>query len=102
MIAGAALMGAGYGTFQPVLYNKATFTVTNPSKSTMALALVLIANYGAIAVTPVIIDGFRSLLHAQNVTAFAFILNFVISVAFLIVAIVFRRSFAFRTGSDVD
>ncbi len=95
MMVGAALMGAGYGIFQPIIYNKATFTVTDPRKSTMALALVLIANYGAIAIAPVIIDGIRSLLHAGGVTGFAFILNFVLTAIFTVVVIIYRKSFIF-------
>lgn len=95
MMVGAALMGAGYGTFQPIIYNKATFAVTDPRKSTMALALVLIANYGAIAIAPVIIDGIRSLLHAGSVTGFAFILNFVLTAVFTVVVFIYRKSFIF-------
>ncbi|MDE7461403.1 MAG: MFS transporter [Paramuribaculum sp.] len=95
MMVGAAFIGAGYGIYQPVLYNKATFTVTDPRKSTMALALVLIANYGAIAIAPVIIDGIRSLLHAGGVTGFAFILNFVLTALFAVIVLIFRKSFIF-------
>lgn len=95
MMVGAALMGAGYGTFQPIIYNKATFTVTDPRKSTMALALVLIANYGAIAIAPVIIDAIRSLLHAGGVTGFAFSLNFVLTAIFTVVVFIYRKSFIF-------
>ncbi|MDE5744729.1 MAG: MFS transporter, partial [Paramuribaculum sp.] len=67
MYVGAALMGLGYGIYQPVIYNKATLTVTSPRKSTLALSIVLVANYTAIALEPVIIDGVRSLLNGSAV-----------------------------------
>ncbi|MDE5836711.1 MAG: MFS transporter, partial [Paramuribaculum sp.] len=45
MFFGAAFMGFGYGIYQPIIYNKATLTVTSPRKSTLALSIVLVANY---------------------------------------------------------
>lgn len=48
----AVLMGFGYGVFQPVIYDKATYTVTDGRKSTLSLAIVLSVNYIAVAMTP--------------------------------------------------
>lgn len=96
MCIGASLLGLGYGTYQPVLYNKATFTVTSPRKSTLALSIVLMANYTAIALAPVIIDSCRSLFHAQDMTAFAFKLNFFMTAVFAVFVTAYRRSFAFN------
>jgi MFS family permease len=96
MCIGACLLGLGYGTYQPVLYNKATFTVTSPRKSTLALSIVLMANYTAIALAPVIIDSCRSLFHAQDMTAFAFKLNFFMTAVFAVFVTAYRRSFAFN------
>lgn len=95
MVAGAALMGGGYGIYQPIAYNKAPQTVTDPAKNTMSLSLVLVANYAAVSVAPLIVDSLRSLLHASHVTGFAFLLNFVFSCAFLLLTISRRHSFAF-------
>lgn len=95
MMAGAALMGAGYGIHQPIIYNKAPETVTDPSMNTMSLSLVLVANYGAISAAPLIVDSLRSLLGAGGVTGFAFLLNFAMSIVFLAIAILRRKHFAF-------
>ena len=54
----AVLMGFGYGVFQPVIYDKATYTVTDGRKSTLSLAIVLSVNYIAVAMTPFVIDFF--------------------------------------------
>lgn len=96
MYVGAALMGFGYGVYQPIIYNKATLTVTSPRKSTLALSIVLVANYTAIAVAPVIIDGLRSLLHGNAIMAFAFKLNFFLTLAFAVLVVIKRNSFVFK------
>ena len=62
----ALMMGFGYGVFQPVIYDKATYTVTDGRKSTLALAIVLSVNYIAITVTPFIVDLFRHLFHTRS------------------------------------
>lgn len=95
MMAGAALMGAGYGIHQPIIYNKAPEAVTDPSMNTMSLSLVLVANYGAISAAPLIVDSLRSLLGAGGVTGFAFLLNFAMSIVFLAIAILRRKHFSF-------
>lgn len=96
MYVGAALMGFGYGIYQPVIYNKATLTVTSPKKSTLALSIVLVANYTAIALAPVIIDGLRSVMHGNAIIAFAFKLNFFLTLAFAVLVVMKRNSFVFR------
>lgn len=95
MMAGAALMGAGYGIHQPIIYNKAPETVTDSSMNTMSLSLVLVANYAAISAAPLIVDSLRSLLGAAGVTGFAFLLNFAMSIVFLAIAVLRRKHFSF-------
>lgn len=95
MMAGAALMGAGYGIHQPIIYNKAPEAITDPSMNTMSLSLVLVANYGAISSAPLIVDSLRSLLGAGSVVGFAFLLNFAMSIVFLAIAILRRKHFSF-------
>lgn len=95
MMAGAAMMGAGYGIYQPILYNKAPQVVTDPAKNTMSLALTLVANYAAISVAPLVIDALRNALHAESVTGFAFIVNFIMACAFLAISIACRKRFVF-------
>lgn len=96
MFLGAALMGFGYGIYQPIIYNKATLTVTSPRKSTLALSIVLVANYTAIALAPVIIDGLRSALNCGGMIAFAFKLNFFMTLIFAVIVAIRRNSFIFR------
>ncbi len=98
MIIGAACAGLGYGICQPMLYDKASVAVSNPCKSTLSLALVLAANYLAIVVAPFAIDGLRSMFHAAGVPTFAFIVGFVILVAFSAASIIFRHTFAFNVN----
>lgn len=98
MCVGAAVCGFGYGMCQPILYDKASLTVSSDSKATLALAIVLSSNYLAIVLTPFIIDACRTLFHAGGVPTFAFILNFALTVVYLGVAIWKRRSFALGVG----
>lgn len=99
MMAGAVLMGIGYGTSQPLIYDKATFTTTDPRKATLVLSFILAGNYLAIVVAPVVIDFAREMFHAENVRAFSFIFNCALAGLFLILAIVKRKSFIFSINS---
>lgn len=95
MCVGAALAGLGYGICQPLIYDKASRAVTSENMATLSLAIVLAANYIAIVLTPFIIDGLRSLLHAGHVACFAFIVCFVSLAAYTVVAFFARHRFVF-------
>lgn len=95
----AILMGFGYGIFQPVIYDKATYTVINGNKSTMALAVVLSVNYIAITLTPFIIDLFRDIFGTTS-NQFPFVLNFVFTLLFTVLVVLKRNSFTFRMSDD--
>lgn len=97
MCAASVLVGFGYGVFQPLIYDKATQVVTVPAKCTLALAFVLAANYISISVTPFIVDFFRGIFDpGHHSDTFPFVLNAVLLGIFLLVVIVFHRSFVFR------
>lgn len=98
MLTGSALMGFGYGVFQPIMYNKAPMTVNSPRKATLALAIVLVANYASIASAPLIVDTCRAFLSAAGDYAFAFKLNFYLTLAFLVIVIIKRKSFVFSAS----
>lgn len=100
MFVGAAFTGLGYGICQPMLYDKASYTVTNPEKLTLALAFVLTANYLAIAIQPFIISGISDLFHIKNENLFAFILSFGLVVAYTILILFTRKSFAFSVDKS--
>lgn len=95
----ALLMGFGYGVFQPVIYDKATYTVTDGRKSTLALAIVLSVNYIAVAVTPFIVDLFRDVFGTTS-NHFPFILNFIFTLLFAVVVVLKRKSFTFRMSDE--
>lgn len=95
----ALLMGFGYGIFQPVIYDKTTYTVTDGKKSTLALAIVLSVNYIAVAVTPFIVDLFRNMFHTSS-NHFPFILNFVFTLLFAIAVVWKRKSFTFSMNKE--
>lgn len=97
--AGALLTGAGYGVFQPLIYDKATQTVISPRKSTLALSFVLAANYLSISVAPFLTDGLANLLHCHS-ERFPFMLNVVLSAAFAALVIIYRKSFIFRVDKE--
>lgn len=97
MTIGAVLMGLGYGTSQPMIYDKATFATTDPKKATLVLSFILAGNYLAIVVAPVVIDFMRGILHAGDVKAFSFIFNAALAGLFLIFAVIKRKSFIFRS-----
>lgn len=95
----ALLMGFGYGIFQPLIYDKATYTVTDGRKSTLALAIVLSVNYIGITVTPFIIDCARHLFGTTS-NHFPFIFNFFLTMLFGIVVVLRRKSFTFRISEQ--
>lgn len=95
----AILMGFGYGVFQPVIYDKATYTVTDGRKTTLALAVVLSVNYIAITVTPFIVDFLKNLLGVSD-NHFPFVLNFIMTVIFAIVVMARGKSFTFCMSSE--
>lgn len=100
MCIGAGAAGLGYGIIQPLMYDKASLAVEDPRKATLALAVVLSANYLAIVVAPFAIDGLRSLFHAGGVPTFAFLVSFVLLAAFSVVAWTLRHTFAFSIKSQ--
>lgn len=97
MCLASALIGLGFGVFQPLIYDKATQIVTVPAKATLALSIVLAANYISISATPFIVDGISDLLDPHRLNnAFPFILNTVLLIVFAIIVVISRKSFVFR------
>jgi hypothetical protein len=95
----AMLMGFGYGVFQPVIYDKATYTVTDGRKSTLALAIVLSVNYVAVAMTPFVVDLFRHIFGTAS-NHFPFILNCTLTMLFAVVVVLRRKTFTFRMSNE--
>lgn len=100
MFVGGALTGLGYGICQPVIYDKASYTVTNPLKATLALAFVLTANYLAIAIEPFVISGIGNLIHYNNQNIFAFEFSLGLVIAYTIISLFLRKKFAFSVDKS--
>lgn len=100
MCVGSSLAGLGYGICQPLIYDKASDAASSGRNATLALSIVLSANYLAIVLTPFVIDGLRSLLHAQGIGTFAFLINFVLLGLYCLVTLFCRRSFAFSISKN--
>ena len=98
MCIGAALVGLGYGICQPVIYDKASQCVDNEKKATMALAFVLSANYLAIVVSPFLIGGLRDVFHVQPGGTFAFLVSFILLIAYAVITFTMRKKFAFSVN----
>lgn len=90
---GAMLMGFGYGTLQPIIYDKAADASTG-KKSTLALAIVLAMNYIAVTVAPFIVDLFKDLFHTQT-NHFPFVLNLTFVILYVVYGLIRRKSFSF-------
>lgn len=97
----SVLVGFGYGVFQPLIYDKATQIVTVPGKATLALAIVLAANYISISATPFIVDFFRNIFEPHiHTNTFPFLLNSALLVIFTLIVILCRKSFVFRIDNS--
>ncbi|MEG1838727.1 MAG: MFS transporter [Bacteroidaceae bacterium] len=97
--AGVFLMGFGYGIFQPVIYDKATQTIVSERDATLALSFVLAINYLAITLSPFIVDFFSSFVKEPS-AQFPFLLNFVMAILFIVIIIIYRRSFVFSIDKN--
>lgn len=89
----AIAMGLGYGVIQPVSYDKTTY-VSAPAKNTEALAYVMIMNYLAIVLCPVIFDAFKTIFHIKSNVS-AFVVSAIIAVGLVIVAMLGKKNFVF-------
>ena len=97
---GALLVGFGVGTLQPVIYDKATEIVDSPRRMTMAMAVILTANYLAISLLPIINDFFARLFGCKSSLIFPFLFALVLIVAATGVAFYNRRGFIFGIRSS--
>ncbi len=100
MCIGAALVGLGYGISQPIIYDKAAQCVDNEKKATMALSFVLTANYLAIVVSPFLIGLLRDIFHVAAGGTFAFLISFILLIAYVVITFVMKKKFAFSVSSQ--
>lgn len=95
MYVGSVLAGLAFGIFQPLIYDKTSYAVKDPTKNIFGLSLVLTALYIAIAVEPFIITGISKLFHIPDENTFSFILSFVMGCVYIIFSFLARKKFAF-------
>lgn len=95
MYVGSVLAGLAFGIFQPLVYDKTSYAVKDPTKNIFGLSLVLAALYIAIAVEPFVITGISDLFHVRHLNEFAFNLSFYMGIAYIILAFIFRKKFTF-------
>lgn len=62
---GVILIGLGYGTMQPIIYDKTADSTVN-THTTLALALVMAMNYMAIITYPFILQGLQNIFSADS------------------------------------
>lgn len=92
---GSVLSGLAFGIFQPLIYDKTSYAVKDPTKNIFGLSLVLCALYIAIAIEPFVISGISHLFKVHHINNFAFALSFYMSIAYIIAAVFLRKKFAF-------
>lgn len=97
--AGAVMCGLGYGCIQPLMYDKATRVVNDFRKSTLALAVILSANYLAIVVSPMVCGAVCDMTGIHNRNTFPFEMNFVLSLVFILLVVIFRHKFSLEIPS---
>lgn len=73
LILGATMTGLGYGTMQPIIYDKAA-TNSPPQLATLALSATMAVNYLAILTAPFIIEFIDKLFGTTN-PSFGFLFN---------------------------
>lgn len=92
----AALAGLGNGIAQPLFYTKATEVVTSDSKSTLSLAYLQVANYVAISLVPVIINGARLICgKPQSDNLFPFVIVGIATAIVFVIVLIRSRHFVF-------
>lgn len=95
-ILGVFIMGFGYGTVQPVIYDKTSYIAPTSAKSTEYFAYLLTCNYIGISVVPFIVGGAKRLFDAGGDPNFSFVFNACVLAVILGIAIWKRRSFVFE------
>ncbi len=93
-IIASALVGLGNGLAQPIFYTKATQLVVSPSKSTLSLAYLQVANYVAISLVPVLISFFEKIFSTTS-NLFPFIITGIFVAIVLVVTIIRCNHFVF-------
>lgn len=99
-ILGVFIMGFGYGTIQPIIYDKTSYIAPNAAKSTEYFAYLLTCNYVGISCVPFIVGAMKRLFDAQADPNFSFIFNGFVCVAVLILAVFKRKSFVFEADAS--
>ena len=93
---GCILIGLGYGVMQPAIYEQTTYT-SIPKKTTLALALVMSANYLAILLSPFINDFVTFIFHTKS-QQFPFLFNMIVTLILAVWAYIKKDTFLFSSN----
>lgn len=93
------LIGLGNGMAQPIFYDKATETVAQNSKSTMALAFLLVANYLAISAIPVVVSGIEGAINMHS-AIIPFVIDVILALGVAALVVWQRKSFTFTIKKE--
>lgn len=101
-LAGVVIAGLGYGTYQPILYDKAADSAMQADKTTLALSFLLSMNYLAISIGPFLYEflGFDIFHQPESNNAFPFIVAVISSAIVTLTALALRRRFVFSATSE--
>lgn len=100
MYCGSVLSGIAFGIFQPLIYDKTSYAVKDPTKNIFGLSLVLCALYIAIAIEPFIVTWICRLFHVDRENYFVFNLSFFMALAYIIFSFLFRKKFTFLIAEN--
>lgn len=97
---GSILGGIAFGFFQPFIYDKTSYTVSQQSKAIKALSYVLAALYTAIAIEPFVIKGICMIFKLHDENSFVFRLSFYMAIGYAICTLFLRKKFAFSVEKE--
>lgn len=100
MYVGSVCTGIAFGIFQPLVYDKTSYAVKDPTKNIFGLSLVLCALYIAIATEPFIITGITRLFRIHSENHFVFSLSFYMAIAYIVFSAIFRKKFTFLIAPE--
>ncbi len=98
-IIGAIIAGMGYGTMQPIFYDKGALLAKSSSTATNTLSYIMTASYLGTAVAPLLMTGIKDLLHLSG-NVYAFWLGAIILVIPLIWYLIERKSYIFYVSVE--
>lgn len=96
----SAVAGFGYGTIQPIIYNKTTYIAPTHKLGTRYFGYVLAANYVGIMMVPYIDQWFSNLF--PSMPGAEFIGSALVIAALILWAVIERKNYTFQVSADTS